>query len=249
MPAASCLWLALFGNGALGAEDPPGGIDRRIETTPVELLGEDAATRYRHILDPESTISWEVYYPAAHENAPPGVFVYISPTRSGGIDPRWRRVMDDMNLIYIAANDSGNRVRTNQRMVLALFAVRALNRGHRFDPSRLHVAGFSGGGRVASLVASQYPEAFMAALYICGVNFWKENQTPNAERIIRNRFVFLTGSRDFNLAETRRIHRRYLDAGAVDSKLMVIPGMGHELPDAEALTQALAYLAGAEEKD
>lgn len=216
----------------------------RIETTARELLGEESAARYENILDPDLAISWEVRFPKNETTHRPGVFVYISPTDSGAIEPRWRSVMDEMNLVYIAANDSGNRVRTNRRMVLTIFALRVLERHVPFDPAKIHVAGFSGGGRVASLVASQYPEAFTAALYICGVNFWKAHQTPRVERVIRNRFVFLTGTRDFNLDETRRVYRRYLEAGAANSELMVIPGMSHELPDAASLTRALRYLAG-----
>lgn len=243
-PVVACLWLTVLCLAAAQAEEPPHGIDLRLEHTPGELLGTEEAARYRRILDPDRPLSWEVYYPAGDGDQLPGVLVYISPGPSGRIDPRWRRVMDEMNLIYIAANDSGNRVRTNRRMVLAVFAVRALNRRFEFDASRIRVAGFSGGGRVASLVASQYPEAFTGALYICGADFWKKSRTPNVERLIRNRFVFVTGPGDFNQSEMRRVHQRYLKAGAGNSKLMVIPGMGHELPDAAVLTRALAYLAG-----
>jgi predicted esterase len=245
-PLVSLLWLAMLFCGAVTADEAPTGRDFEIETTPLELLGEEGAARYRKILDPDDPVSWAVYYPAHAEERLPGVFVYISPGNSGRIDPRWRRVMDERNLVYIAAHQSGNRVRTNRRMVLAVFALRALEGRVPFDASKLHVSGFSGGGRVASLVASQYPEAFTAALYICGVNFWKKSQTPSVDRVIQNRFVFLTGSRDFNLAETRRVHQRYLKAGALNSELMIVPGMGHELPDAAWLTRALRYLAGEE---
>jgi hypothetical protein len=56
--------------------------------------------------------------------------------------------------------------------------------------------------------------------------------------------VFLTGTRDFNRQETSLIHRRYLKAGAQNSKLMVIPGMAHAHPDGPALTEALQFLNG-----
>ena len=245
-PLVSLLWLAILFSGAVTADEAPTGRDFEIETTPLELLGEEGAARYRKILDPDDPVRWAVYYPAHAQDTLPGVFVYISPGNSGRIDPRWRRVMDERNLVYIGAHQSGNRVRTNHRMVLAVFAPRALEGRLPFDASRMYVSGFSGGGRVASLVASQYPEAFPAALYICGANFWKESQTPRVERVIRNRFVFLTGSRDFNLADTRRVHQRYLKAGALNSELMIVPGMGHELPGAAWLTRALQYLAGEE---
>ena len=245
-PLVYLLWLLMLSPGCIAADGNSDSRNFEIETTPRELLGEEGAARYQKILDPDDPVRWTVYYPAHGGEAPPGVFVYISPVNSGQIDPRWRRVMDEQNLIYISAHQSGNRKRTNRRMVLALFALRALEGRFPIDASRLHVSGFSGGGRVASLVASQYPEVFTAALYICGVNFWKESQTPRVDRVIQNRFVFLTGSRDFNLADTRRVHQRYRKAGALNSELMIVPGMGHELPDGAWLTRALEYLSGEE---
>lgn len=152
--------------------------------------------------------------------------------------------MDQQNLIYIAANNSGNRKPVNRRMVLALMALKALEKEHRFSDSRMFVTGFSGGGRVASVLATQYPEVFGGAIYICGVDYWKDEQTPRVERLLQNRFVFLTGSKDFNRDETRNVYHRYLKAGAQNSMLMVLPGMSHEHPDATAMTEALQFLDG-----
>ena len=235
-----CAGMMLAGTAA--ADGRPAGKDLQIQTTTSELLGEEQAARFRKILYPDKTISWEVYLPGNDSIDLPGVLVYISPTRSGQIDPRWREVMDQQNLIYISANGSGNRKYTNRRMVLATLAVQALAKQFSFDPGKVNVAGFSGGGRVASLVASQYPQAFTGAIYICGVDFWKNDRTPHVDRLLQNRFVFLTGTADFNLMETRRVHQRYLDAGAQYSRLQVVKGMSHELPDAKALTEALQYL-------
>jgi pimeloyl-ACP methyl ester carboxylesterase len=208
----------------------------------VQLLGEQQAARYEKILDPEEPVTFQVYLPKNDSNEKPGVFVYVSPMKTGRIDSRWREVMDQQNLIYIAADKSGNRVPTVRRMVMATLAVKALAQGYSFNPDHINISGFSGGGRVASRLASQYPEVFTGALYICGVDFWKKDQTPKVDRVIQNRFVFLTGTRDFNLTETKMIHKRYIKAGAQNSKLIVVPGMAHLHPDAQYLTEALRYL-------
>jgi predicted peptidase len=163
---------------------------------------------------------------------------------TGDIDPRWREVLDQQNLIYISANDVGNEIPTIRRMVMANLAVKALAQRYVFDPGRVYVSGFSGGGKVASLLATQYPEVFTGALYICGVYFWKEDQTPNLERVLKNRFVFLSGSRDFNRMQTRRIQKRYIEAGAEHTRLIIVPGMAHGHPDAAYLTEALLFLGG-----
>jgi len=130
---------------------------------------------------------------------------------------------------------------------MANLAVQALAKDHVFDPGRIFVSGFSGGGKVASLVATQYPEVFTGALYICGVYFWKEDQTPNVERVLGNRFVFLSGSKDFNRMQTRRVQQRYIAAGAGHTRLIIVPGMAHRLPDAAHLTEALRFLDGQDE--
>ena len=221
---------------------PAAGLDQHIETTTTELLGEEEAARYRRIVPTDKTISWEIYLPGNDSSEAPGVFVYISPRASGKIISPWREVMDRENLIYIGANKSGNRIHTNRRMVFATLAIKALATRYLFDARKMIVSGFSGGGRVASLVASQYPEVFQGAVYICGANFWKENQTRDVERVLQNRFVFLTGTQDFNLLEMRRTYEHYLEAGAKNSMLLVVPGMSHDLPDADYLTKAIDYL-------
>ncbi len=235
-----CCVLLLPGNTV--AQDKPTGDSFQLQQTLGQLLGEDQAARYQKILSPDDPISWYVYLPNTNSTVKSGVMVYISPRESGQIDSRWRSVMDQQNMIYIAANDSGNRIPVNRRMVLAVMAIKALAQQHSFATDHIIVAGFSGGGRVASKLASQYPEVFTGALYICGVDYWKKDQTPKVVRLLQNKFVFLTGSRDFNRDETKRIYRRYIKAGAQQSKLMVIPGMSHEQPDSAALTEALQFL-------
>jgi predicted esterase len=240
------LCLALLVHAQALAESASATQDLQIQTTLGKLLGDEQAAGYAKIIEPDEPLSWEVYVPQGDKQELPGVLVYISPTMSGAIDPRWREALDTQNMIYVAANDSGNRLRVIKRMVKAVMAVKALGQQFAFDTSKVFVAGFSGGGRVASQVATQYPDGFSGALYICGVNPWEAKHTPNIERALQNRFVFLTGSLDFNRAETRKVHKRYTDAGAEHARLIVIKGMAHVLPGAGALNEALSYLKGDE---
>ncbi len=245
---ATCLCAAGFLTALLAvsavAQDHPGSGELSIELTLTELLGEQQAKRYDEIVPGDEVISWQVYLPDNNMEQLPGLFVYVSPHRSGRIDPRWKAVMDQQNLIYIAADYSGNRKPVNRRMVLATQAVRVAAQRWAFDNRRIMVSGFSGGGRVASILATQYPDAFTGALYICGVDFWKKSQAPRVERIIQNRFVFLTGKKDFNREETRQVYRKYLKAGAEHSKLMEVSNLSHDLPGARALGEALDFLSG-----
>lgn len=242
--AMVCVCYGLMLAAGVAAGSRPTANDLQIETTPGELLGEQQAALYEKVLDSDEPVSWQVYLPKNDGTEIPGVFVYVSPMDTGRIDSRWREVMDQQNLIYIAANNSGNKVPTIRRMVMATLAIKALARQYSFDLANISVSGFSGGGRVASRLASQYPEVFTGALYICGVDFWKKDQTPNVERVIQNRFVFLTGTKDFNRRETRQIQKRYIKAGAQHTRLIVVPGLAHQHPDAAYLTEALQFLQG-----
>jgi len=244
IPALVLLCWCLLAAGKTAAQEPAKSGDHHLELTLNQLLGEQQAVRYKNIIRADEIISWELYLPDNNSTELPGVLVYVSPRDTGQIDSRWRTVMDQQNLIYISANDSGNSVIANRRIVLANMAVMALGQRYSFDNEGITVAGFSGGGRVASMLASQYPGALTGALYICGVNFWRKDQTPDVERVLQNRYVFLTGSRDFNRNETSNVYRRYLKAGAQYSKLMVVPRMSHEHPDANALTEALQFIYG-----
>ena len=244
MRAMACLCCCLMLESLAVASSQTLNSDVQIRTTAVQLLGEEQASRFQKILAPEEPISWELYIPKNDSTEAPGVFLYVSPMNTGRIDSRWREVMDQQNLIYIAANKSGNKIPTIRRMVLANLGIKALGQRYAFDINHINVAGFSGGGRVASRIATQYPEVFTGALYICGVDFWKKDKTPDVERLIQNRFVFLTGTKDFNRRETRQIQQRYIKAGAKNTKLIVVPNMAHKHPDAAYLTEAIEFLLG-----
>jgi hypothetical protein len=100
----------------------------------------------------------------------------------------------------------------------------------------------SGGGRVASQLASHFPRLVTGAVFIVGADFWNKDQHPLQPLIVANRYVFVTGNRDFNHREMRRVFTLYQDAGASRSLLLDLPGLGHEFPDGAQLERALEFL-------
>jgi hypothetical protein len=234
------LFMALTTTSACWAQEASQKF--QITSSLTELYGAEKAERFHDILDPETRIKWHVYRPDHNGDKPPGVLVYVSPTRTGAMDGRWAGVLDEYNLVYIAADHSGNKVPVTRRMVLATAAPVALKQQFVIDEERIYVSGFSGGGRVASFISNQYPTVFSGAVFICGVNFWNEDVIGDLDRILNNRYVFVTGTRDFNLNETRIVYRKYLKAGAENSLLEIENGMGHALPNAKTLAAALEFL-------
>jgi predicted esterase len=207
-----------------------------------ELLSPTVASQYNSTVSIADPQRWQVYAPDNDSGKPPGLFVYVSPVRSGQIPQDWKRVMDSHNLVYISADNSSNYQSPNKRIILAVNAVALAMKHWPFDPGRVIISGFSGGGRMASILATRYPEIFSGALYICGVNFWPDKAVPDLKALSNKRFVFFSGTNDFNLGETRQVHEQYLQAGLVHSKLLVAPRTSHELPDARYLNLAISYL-------
>jgi len=221
--------------------------DVRLAATPAELVGDDAAERFGSALDPQEVIEWQLYVPGHYEaEKPAGLLVFISPTDSGGPPGIYKSLLDEHNLIWIGANGSGNRVRVARRVSLALLAAALADREYRIDSARVYVAGFSGGGRTASELAPEYAQLFRGAIYICGVNFWGGRKPAHLDQVRQNRYVFVTGSRDFNRAETRKVHRAYRRADVENVLLLDITGMDHSMPSIRNLAAAIAFLdAGA----
>ena len=233
--------LLLAAGSALAGETPLGEI--RSGTTFVELLGAESAGHFENVVEPNEIIEWELYIPANYDpDSPAGLMVYVSPMDSGAIPARWKSVMDANNLIWIGANSSGNRVRVARRVSYALVAPAVAAGDYEIDESRVYVSGFSGGGRVASMVAPEYAHIFGGAIYICGVDFWGNRKPDQIEEVRANRYVFVTGRKDFNRDETRDVHRKYRKAGVNNLLLMDISGMDHTIPSAEKFAEAIAFL-------
>ncbi len=214
-----------------------------VSATLPELVGTESASRFEGVVALDETIEWEMYVPETYDpEAPAGLMVYISPMDTGRISEGWKDVMESSNLIWIGANQSGNRIRVARRVTYAMVAPAVVARDYQVDATRVYVSGFSGGGRVASMVAPEYPQVFKGAIFICGVNFWGNRKPAQLGAVQANRYVFLTGRKDFNRDETRSAYRSYRKAGAENVLLMDISGMDHRNPSAGKLAEAITFL-------
>lgn len=211
--------------------------------TVIELVGEEAAKPFSEKMAVDQPISWEIYVPPTYDAAKPaGVLVFVNSRNSGKIEAEWKAVMDATNLIYVGANDAGNEVDVPKRIACALLGLKLIGGEYTLDQERVYVSGFSGGSRVASMVATEYNRLFKGAVYNSGANFWGGSALPRYREMASNRYVFITGTKDFNLEDTKEVYNAYLQAGISQSKLVVIPDMEHKRPPASELEAALRYL-------
>lgn len=241
-------FTALFLTTALLAPVAAAGADARVgsfreSSTVVEVAGEEWAANFASYVDADQKVSWSIVVPESYDPAvPAGVLVYISPGNSGRIVRDWDWVLEEKNLIWVSAGRSGNNVDPRKRIAYALLGPTLIAKNYNVDSDRIYVAGLSGGGRVASIVAPSYPTLFKGAIYICGVNTIPEQLANNLGAMRTNRFVFVTGEDDFNRAETRKVHDQYLKSGLDSSHYLEFNRMGHENPDGDGIAEAIALL-------
>ncbi|RMF13485.1 MAG: hypothetical protein D6758_13090, partial [Gammaproteobacteria bacterium] len=85
-----------------------------------------------------------------------GLLVYIPATPAGAVPDRWKRVLAEKNLIWVGANRSGNTVHVQRRALFALMGVRVIESRIAVDTNRIYLTGLSGGGKMASMVATDH---------------------------------------------------------------------------------------------
>jgi poly(3-hydroxybutyrate) depolymerase len=214
----------------------------RVSMTPLELLGA-GAEGVANILPSDEEVEWEIVVPNNYSaSTPPGLVVYVSPRERGGPPRDWNDMLQEHNLIWIGANKSGNDWPVPQRMLKAMIAPMVLAKSYAINPDRVYVAGMSGGGKTATRVATARPEVFKGGVYMAGTVSWADNVPPKIDLIRENYHVFLIGTNDPAILESRRTYKDYKDAGAVNSKLITIYNFGHHMPSAEYFARAIDYL-------
>lgn len=216
-----------------------------ITLTPVDLFGEAGAATVGDIFEPREELQWQLYVPRTYDaTKPAGAIVYVSPRSGGGPPKAWNELLDQRNLIWIGARNAGNEVPVARRMFLAMFGPMVLQRRYALDAKRIYIAGMSGGGKTASRVAALRPNIFKGGIFLSGAMFWEDEAPPLLEMVKSLRYVFMSGSEDFALNETRRTQRKFVAAGVENSKLIIVRDHGHRLPEAMYFARAIDYLDG-----
>jgi predicted esterase len=190
-------------------------------------------------LPADREVSFRVREPRGRASA--DVFIFISANDSGEMPDAWVTVMDERRLMWIAADGYGNSRPTAERVVAAIMAEKLAERLRPTDAPRIWIAGFSGGGRVASHCVISFARYFDGAVFMGGADFVKPPKPP-ASILESRRLVFLTGSDDFNRREMKSVAGRYGKAGVTQLLLIDQPGFGHELASPEQLSRAIEFL-------
>lgn len=210
----------------------------------LEAAGADFDPRFVEFFESQEILSYQIRKPVAADQCP-GLLIYISPKPGAQIPEAWGAVLDRHNLVWVAAEQSGNEVPVARRVGMALLAPFAVIHGVECDVDleRMILSGFSGGGRVASMMMPVYPGRYSGALFICGVNALSVASRESIDGLMNLPMLLLTGTGDFNLDDTQMAQATYEQAGLRKTKLSIVDGLAHGLPEAPELEAALDFVA------
>jgi hypothetical protein len=207
-----------------------------------DLVSAEAAASIATVVSPDEEIAWQLYVPPSYDpSKPAGLLVYVSPTPSGEIPRGWSSVLDSRNVIWIGTDRAGNSELVARRILFAMLAPTVARQHYEIDAERIYITGLSGGGKTASMVATDQAQMFRGAIYNCGVEFW-DTEPERIELIRQNHYVFVTGTYDQALEPTKKAYRGYRKAGVENSRLMVIRHKTHRNPDSYEFEESLLYL-------
>ena len=185
--------------------------------------------------------TFEVYVPRDYSpDEPCGLLVWINAIDHGRAFNHYQPVLDRHRLIWVGANRSGNNHETLRRAALALDGAYNILQRYVIDPDRVYASGYSGGTRVASMLAPTHPDVFSGAAYLLGCN--KPKGAVSKEAKEQMRFVHVTSDGDFNLEDTRNVHAYYVNSKFRHATLIELENLGHDLPNADGFEAAILPL-------
>lgn len=209
-----------------------------------------------------ATETFSVYVPPDYDAdaEPYGVVVWVSASDGGGIPAAFKPLLDERHLIWIGPDHAGNDRHIFVRAGLALDAALDVERVYHVDGNRIFVSGLSGGGRMAAMLAVDYPDVFDGGFPVIGLTTYQNVPIPSTPgtsvprfptpsssilaRARRQPFVIMTGSGDFNREECLLVAEAYERDGFTDLHLLDIEGMEHEMPSPENFARGLDLLLG-----
>ncbi|MEZ6242964.1 MAG: hypothetical protein R3B57_07970 [Phycisphaerales bacterium] len=198
-------------------------------------------------------------------NVASGVVVWCSPTDEWRIPKEFFDVLDELNLIACGFDNAGNYRKTRDgsthgivdRLQLMLDAAQTCRSRFNVDETRVYMTGFSGGGRVSSIMVLAFPEIFRGAVPIVGLDSYKPAQVgggkyvparlpkPKGElwKLVKERRMWaLTGSEDFNRVEIEARVAGLVEDG-LPVRLHTTPGMVHtDMPAEATVAEALRWV-------
>lgn len=115
--------------------------------------------------------AFELVVPRGYRRGVPhGLFVFLPPSEAPAPEG-WLRELARRRLIWASPRNAGNDRGWPIKLQLALDTVHNVKQRYDIDPARVYIAGYSGGGSMASILIRGYPEVFTGAYCMLGYSF------------------------------------------------------------------------------
>ncbi len=175
----------------------------------------------------------------------------------------WASILDARRMLFVAPENGGNDQDNDRRMGLAVLGALEMMKHYRIDPSRVYVAGYSGGARIAGKLGFYQSDIFHGTIQNCGADFYRQVPTVHATSWLsrtgqpygtfeatdqeiaqakRVRFVLVTGTNDFRRGNILDIFNGGFAKEGFKAKLFDVPGMQHTTSSGDILSAALDFI-------
>lgn len=208
--------------------------NRSVADPPADLLGPGYDSRKQ---------TYELRLPPRKDPKQPlGVIVFISAGNDAGGWKPFEPACMELGLAFLAVRNAGNSVPPPRRCRIVLDCLDDLRRQMPIDPDRTYISGFSGGARIACGIAFALPEMFGGMLPLCAAGDLRAEPWLRHRAIDRLSAALITGPSDFNRGEVERWKAPFWSGIGMRTKTWVQPNLGHAMPSAATLTEAVKWL-------
>ena len=186
----------------------------------------------------DTTLSYALYLPKSYDVKKENTIVFIFDAHGRGSLPleKYQTLAEKYNLVLAASNDSknGQSGQVRNRIITAFMG--DVERKIHVNKNKMYTAGFSGGARIATLVALY--NSTVAGVIECAAGF------PQVQNPVNKSFTWIgvVGNRDFNFLELKNLYQQ-LENNRWNSHLLVFDGK-HDWPPAKVMDASLALMLG-----
>jgi predicted esterase len=181
-------------------------------------------------------LSYCLYLPSGYSAQKKFPVIFIFDAHADGKLPveKYHALAEEFGFVLIGSNNSRNGLAYDSLVGMATALIQDASSKISVDATRRYTMGFSGGARVAGVVAASAQN--IAGVIGCGAAYMDENFKSRPELF----FFRFARNDDFNLLEMSRMHEHFKQAG-VKNYFQVFEGK-HEWPDSATMRNAFEIL-------
>jgi dienelactone hydrolase len=187
----------------------------------------------KKVCDADSTQSYEVYLPSSYSKQQQWPIIYVFDPHGDGLFAveHFKYAAEKYGFLIFGSNNSRNGLQTLEHTLDVLY--NDVQKNFSVNPNRQYAAGFSGGGRVAAMLATKVN---IKGIITCGAGMSGFNpQTAPA----RFDIYAIAGREDFNYDEVMAIQQQFANT---DWRFITTAfDGGHNWPSAYLLSKAVLW--------